>query len=73
MAREDLAQCDGLITDLIGGGIYKVELANGVHVNTKLCGKMKRFRIRVVIGDKVTVGLSPYDPTHGLILQRHKS
>ncbi|MDO8644224.1 MAG: translation initiation factor IF-1, partial [bacterium] len=38
----------------------------------KLCGKMKRFNIRVIVGDKVTVGVSPYDPTHGLIVQRER-
>ncbi|MCB0362049.1 MAG: translation initiation factor IF-1, partial [Bdellovibrionales bacterium] len=38
----------------------------------KLCGKMRRFNIRVVVGDKVTVGVSPYDPSHGLIMYRHK-
>jgi translation initiation factor IF-1 len=33
---------------------------------------MKRFKIRVIVGDKVTVGVSPYDPTHGLIVHRQK-
>ncbi|MEK7365414.1 MAG: translation initiation factor IF-1, partial [Candidatus Deferrimicrobiota bacterium] len=34
---------------------------------------MRRFRIRVISGDRVTIGVSPYDPTHGLILYRHKN
>jgi len=72
MAREDLAQCEGRVVDQFGGGIYGVELENGVKIQAKLCGKMKRFRIRVVIGDRVTVGVSPYDPTHGLVLHRLK-
>ncbi len=72
MSRDDLAQLEGKVVEANAGGIYKVTLENGVTINTKLCGKMRRFNIRVVIGDKVTVGVSPYDPTHGLILYRQK-
>lgn len=72
MAKEDLAQFDGKVVDALAGGIYKVELDNKVEISAKLCGKMRRFNIRVVVGDKVTVGVSPYDPTHGLIMYRHK-
>lgn len=72
MARDDLAQLDGKVVDAAAGGLYKVELQNGVVINAKLCGKMRRFNIRVVVGDKVSVGVSPYDPTHGLIMFRQK-
>ena len=72
MAREDLAQLEGKVVDAGAGGLYKVELANDAVISAKLCGKMRRFNIRVIVGDKVTVGVSPYDPTHGLILFRHK-
>jgi translation initiation factor IF-1 len=73
MAKDDLAQLDGKIVDLLAGGLYKVQLdTNKVEIMAKLCGKMRRFNIRVVVGDKVTVGVSPYDPTHGLIMYRHK-
>lgn len=72
MAKDDLAQVDGRIVDALAGGIYKVQLDNNVEISAKLCGKMRRFNIRVVVGDKVTVGVSPYDPTHGLIMYRHK-
>lgn len=72
MAKDDLAQLEGEISDVGAGGIYKVMLENKVEISAKLCGKMRRFNIRVVIGDKVTVGVSPYDPTHGLIMYRHK-
>lgn len=72
MAKDDLAQIEGKISDVGAGGIYKVELENGVSIQAKLCGKMRRFNIRVVVGDRVTVGVSPYDPTHGLIMYRHK-
>jgi translation initiation factor IF-1 len=72
MAKDDLAQVDGKIIDALAGGLYKVMLDNNVEIQAKLCGKMRRFNIRVVVGDKVTVGVSPYDPTHGLIMYRHK-
>ena len=73
MAKDDLAQFDGKVVDALAGGIYKVELeANKVVRSAKLCGKMRRFNIRIVVGDRVSVGVSPYDPTHGLIMYRHK-
>lgn len=72
MAKDDLIRVEGKISDASGGGNYKVLLDNGVTVLAKLCGKMKRFNIRVIVGDKVTVGLSPYDSTHGLIMHRQK-
>lgn len=72
MAKDDLIQIDGTVTDVTGGGNYKIALENGVEISARLCGKMKRFKIRVIVGDKVTVGVSPYDPTHGLITFRHK-
>ena len=72
MAKDDLAQLEGAISDVGAGGVYKVMLENKVEISAKLCGKMRRFNIRVVVGDRVTVGVSPYDPTHGLIMYRHK-
>lgn len=72
MAKDDLVQIDGKITDLRGGGTYAIALDNGVTVSARLCGKMKKFKIRIVVGDRVTVAVSPYDTTHGLIMFRHK-
>ena len=72
MSKDDLMRIDGTVADMPGGGTYRVQLENGVAVLAKLCGKMKKFNIRVIVGDKVTVGISPYDPTHGLILHRQK-
>ncbi len=72
MAKDDLVQFEGRIIDALAGGNYKVQLENKVEILAKLCGKMRRFNIRVVVGDRVTVGVSPYDPSHGLIMYRHK-
>lgn len=73
MSKDDLITLTGKINDLSGGGVYHVALNNGVNVKARLCGKMKKFNIKVVVGDSVDVGISPYDPTHGLITHRHKN
>ena len=72
MAKDDLVQIEGKVVDAHAGGIYIVKLENEIEVQAKLCGKMRKNNIRVVVGDSVTVGVSPYDPTHGLIMFRHK-
>lgn len=72
MSKEDLIRLDGKVCDTSGGGQYQVLLDNGVTVSARLSGKMKKFKIKVLVGDRVTVGVSPYDPTHGLITHRQK-
>jgi translation initiation factor IF-1 len=73
MARDDLIQVEGTVTDISKGDRYTVTLTdNDVQIFAKLCGKMRRHHIRVVPGDRVTVGVSPYDVTHGLITFRHR-
>ncbi len=72
MSKEDLIQIEGKIANISGGGQYNVLLENGVAISAKLCGKMKKFKIRIVVGDRVTVSVSPYDSSHGLITLRHK-
>ena len=53
-------------------GIFRVELENGHEIRGHLSGKMKKYTIRVLIGDEVTVELSPYDLTKGRIISRKK-
>ena len=72
MAKDDLVNFDGKVVNISGGGSYRIMLDNGVEISGRLCGKMKKFSIKIVVGDRVNVGISPYDPTHGLILLRHK-
>ncbi len=72
MARDDLAQTEGLITDVRTGGNFMVKLDSGQEIPAKLSGRMRKFNIRVILGDRVTVGISPYDLTHGLIIRRQK-
>lgn len=73
MSRDDLIRIDGMVSDVTGGGNYVIKLDNGANVLARLSGRMKKFKIRILVGDKVTVALSPYDPTHGLITHRLKS
>ena len=73
MSKDDLLAIDGKVSNLSGGGVYHIELENGLPVKARLCGKMKKFKIKVVVGDRVTVSMSPYDPTHGLITHRYKN
>jgi translation initiation factor IF-1 len=72
MSREDLIRFEGKVVDLTGGGNYQITLDNGMTISARLSGKMKKFKIKVIVGDRVTVGVSPYDPTHGLITHRQK-
>jgi translation initiation factor IF-1 len=72
MSKDDLIRLEGKVTDATGGGNYIVLLDNGHTVSARLSGNMKRFKIKVIVGDRVTVGVSPYDPTHGLITHRSK-
>ena len=73
MAKEDLFQLEGKVFDLTGGGTYMILLDNGSTVSARLSGKMKKFKIKVLVGDRVTVGVSPYDVTHGLITRRQST
>jgi translation initiation factor IF-1 len=73
MAKSDLLQVEGTVIDVSKGDLYTIKLTdNDMQVFAKLCGKMRRHHIRVVTGDRVTVGMSPYDLTHGLITFRHR-
>ena len=72
MARDDLTKIEGIISAMPGGGNYIVSLPNGKTITAKLCGKMKQFKIRCTIGDHVTLGVSKYDLSKGLIMYRYK-
>jgi translation initiation factor IF-1 len=72
MARDDLVDMSGKVAEVLMGGNFKVEVQGGHYVLAQLAGRMRRNRIRVVLGDQVTVSVSPYDPTRGLITYRAK-
>jgi translation initiation factor IF-1 len=70
LARDDLIQATGTVDKILGGGRYQITLESGQLVTAQLSGRMRRFRIRVIPGDRVQVGVSPYDPTHGFVTFR---
>ena len=73
MAKSDLTQFEGQVVDVGAGGLYKIKLDNkDIEISAKLCGKMRSCNIQVVVGDRVTVGFSPYDLTTGLIIYRYR-
>ena len=71
--KEEAIELEGTITDVLPATMFRVTLENGHDVMATLCGKMRRFRIRVLNGDRVRVELSPYDLSRGRITFRHKT
>ena len=72
MSREDQIEIDGVIKEVLQGTMYRVTLENGHEVLAYISGKMRRHFIKIVLGDKVRVALSPYDLTKGRIIFRSK-
>jgi len=72
MAKEEAIQLEGTVTEVLPNATFRVTLPNGHTVLATLGGNMRRFRIRVLQGDRVTVEVSPYDLTRGRITFRHK-
>ena len=73
MSKEDSITLEGTVTDVLPNATFRVELENGHSVLATIAGKMRRFRIRVLQGDRVTVEVSPYDLSRGRITFRHKT
>jgi len=72
MSKDDLIQLQGEVVHVGKGGNFRVQCENGHEVLAKLSGHTRRHRIRVVLGDRVTVAVSPYDPTRGFIVYRER-
>jgi len=72
MAKEQAIEIDGIVKDVLPNSTFRVHLPNGHFVLATIAGKMRRFRIRVLAGDRVTLAVSPYDLTRGRITFRHK-
>jgi len=67
-----LVDINGSVTHNLSNGKFRVKLENGVQVIAHLSGKIRQNRIKIVVGDTVTVELSPYDLTKGRIVYRHR-
>ena len=72
MAKQESVQVQGKVTEVLPDQKFRVELENGHMVLAYAAGRMSRFRIRVLVGDLVTLDLSPYDLSKGRITYRHK-
>ena len=70
LSKDDLIDVQGTVVAVHSGGLYRVQVDAGHEVLAQLSGRMRRFRIKVVPGDRVTVGVSPYDPVRGIITFR---
>ncbi|HEY7770972.1 translation initiation factor IF-1, partial [Longimicrobium sp.] len=70
--KEEGIVVEGQVTEVLPDRKYRVVLENGHIVLAYGAGKMTKFKIRVMVGDRVTVSLSPYDLTRGRITYRHK-
>jgi translation initiation factor IF-1 len=72
MAKEDLLEFAGVVTELLPNAMFRVKLENDHEVLAHTSGKMRKNRIRVLVGDKVNVEMTPYDLSKGRITFRHK-
>ena len=73
MPKEQMVAAEGVVTEVLPSAMFRVTLDNGYAVIATIGGNMRRFRIRVLAGDRVQVELSPYDLTRGRITFRHKT
>jgi len=72
MSKQDVIEFQGIVTDLLPESRCMVELENGHKVLCYTAGKLKKFKIRMLVGDAVTVEMTPYDLTKGRITFRGK-
>ena len=72
MAKQEAIKMDGVITDTLPNATFKVKLDNGVEILAHISGKMRMHYIKILVGDRVTVELSPYDLSKGRISYRYK-
>ena len=73
MSKEDAIEFQGVVSELLPNAMFKVKLDNDHEVIAHTSGKMRKNRIRVLAGDRVTVEMTPYDLTKGRITIRSKN
>ncbi|MFA5778700.1 MAG: translation initiation factor IF-1 [Elusimicrobiota bacterium] len=72
MQKEEKIEVVGIVKEVLPSAMFRVQLENGHSVLARISGKMRMNYIRIIIGDKVKVELSPYDLTRGRITYREK-
>ncbi len=73
MSKSDMIEVEGVVDEIYPNAVFKVKLPNGHMVLAHISGKLRMNFIRILVGDRVTVELSPYDLTRGRITWRAKS
>jgi translation initiation factor IF-1 len=68
--KSDLIEMEGAVTQCLSNGMFRVKLENGFIVLAHVSGKIRKNYIRILVGDRVAVELSPYDLTRGRITYR---
>ncbi len=71
-ADKDVIEMNGKVTEVLPNAFFRVELENGHRILAHVAGKMRKFFIKIIQGDSVTVQLSPYDLERGRITFRHR-
>jgi translation initiation factor IF-1 len=72
MAKEELLQFEGEVSEVLPDGRFRVKLENGHEIVAYTAGRMKKNRIRTLAGDRVTIEMTPYDLDKGRVIFRHK-
>lgn len=70
--KQESIELEGTVSDVLPNAMFRVDLENGHRLLATTAGKMRKFRIRILAGDRVTVEVSPYDLDRGRITFRHK-
>lgn len=72
MPKEELIEIEGVVTELLPNAMFRVKLENGCLIVAHTSGRVRKNRIRILAGDRVTVEMTPYDLTKGRITFRQK-
>lgn len=72
MAKEEVVEMEGVVDEVLPNTVFRVKLSNGHEVTAYASGKMRKHRIRILAGDRVTLEMSPYDLNKARISFRHK-
>jgi translation initiation factor IF-1 len=73
MAKQEAIEIEGVVTEVLPDHNFRVQLENDHTVLAYASGKMAKYRIRVLVGDRVTLHVSPYDLDRGRIVYRHRA
>jgi translation initiation factor IF-1 len=72
IAKEEKIELEGEVVEAFRSGMYRIALDNGQETLGYTAGKMRRYRIKILPGDRINIELSPYDLTRGRIVYRHR-